>query len=125
MIGLLVVSHSRNAAEGIREIAAEMGGEEVPIAAVGGDKAGGVGTSVEEIQAAIEELLADVEEVVVLADLGSAVMNAEHAIEALDVEDQVVVADAPILEGTLNAAVTAAGSSATLESVQGAAEDAI
>jgi dihydroxyacetone kinase DhaKLM complex PTS-EIIA-like component DhaM len=54
-------------------------------------------------------------------------MNAELAIEMLEADgavEEVVVADAPILEGTLNAAVTAATPKATLESVVEAAEEA-
>jgi dihydroxyacetone kinase phosphotransfer subunit len=124
MVGLLVVSHSADAARGIRDIAVEMGGADAHIRAVGGDVDGGIGTSVNDIQAALEELLAETDGVVVLADLGSAVMNAEHAIEALGVEDRVVVADAPVLEGALNAAVAAASPSATLGGVREMAEEA-
>ncbi len=124
MVGLLVVSHSADAARGVRDIALEMGGADARIRAVGGDVDGGIGTSVTDIQSALSDLLAEAEGVVVIADLGSAVMNAEHAIEALGVEDSVVVADAPILEGALNAAVAAASPSATLESVREMAEEA-
>ena len=125
MIGLLVVSHSEQAAAGIREIALEMGGEDASIVAVGGDVDGGIGTSVTDIQAALEDLLEDADGVVILADLGSAVMNAEYAIEALEQEERVVVAeDAPVLEGALNAAVAAASPSASLDSVRQAALEA-
>ncbi len=124
MVGLLVVSHSADAARGIRDIAVEMGGEDAHVRAVGGDVDGGIGTSVTDIQDALADLLAETDGVVVIADLGSAVMNAEHAIEALGVEDRVVVADAPVLEGALNAAVAAAGPSATLEGVREMAEEA-
>ena len=120
MVGLLVVSHSADAARGIRDIAAEMGGADADIVPVGGDPDGGIGTSVPAIQAALEGMASD--EVVVLVDLGSAVMNAEMAIETT--EKEVVVADAPILEGTLNAAVEAASSTATLDSVRESAEEA-
>jgi len=51
-------------------------------------------------------------------------MNAEQAIEDLDVDIEIVVADGPILEGALNAAVAAAGPSATVESVRESAEAA-
>ncbi|MCL7418914.1 MAG: dihydroxyacetone kinase phosphoryl donor subunit DhaM [Halalkalicoccus sp.] len=121
MVGLVVVSHSRKAAEGICEIAAEMGGEDAAIVPAGGTEDDRVGTSADRIRAAIEEAGA-AGPVVVLVDLGSAVMNAELAIEMGEVE--AVIADAPVLEGTLNAAATAAGSKATLESVREAAENA-
>lgn len=123
MVGLVVVSHSAKAAEGICEVAAQMGSAKAEIVPAGGDGEGEIGTSAPRISEAIEEA-ADEDGVVVLVDLGSAVMNAELAIEMLDVDYEVRIADAPILEGTLNAAVTAAGSKATLESVVESAEDA-
>ncbi len=122
MVGIVVVSHSKQAAEGICEIASEMGGED-GLVPVGGDPDGGIGTSPEPIQSAIEA--ADDGGVVILVDLGSAVMNAELAIEMADIDaETVAIADAPVLEGTLNAAVAATSPSATVESVRDAAEDA-
>ncbi len=121
MVGLVVVPHSEQAAEGICEIAAEMGGEDAVIVPAGGTDDRRVGTSAERIRAAIEGA-GESGPVVVLVDLGSAVMNAELAIEMGGVE--AVIADAPVLEGALNAAVTAAGPKATLESVRDAAENA-
>jgi len=123
MIGLLIVSHSGQAASGIREIAMEMGGDEETIAAVGGDPDGGIGTSIDDIQDALSELLAVTDGVVVLVDLGSAVMNAETAIEMVEDED-IVIADAPVVEGALNAAASATSPKATVESVRESAEEA-
>ena len=124
MIGLLIVSHSSKAAEGIREIAMEMGGDAETIAAVGGDPDGGIGSSIDEIRTALADLLERVDGVVLLADLGSAVMNAETAIEMLESDADVVVADAPILEGALNAAASTTSPKATVESVKESAEEA-
>lgn len=118
MIGLVVVSHSETAANGIVEIAAEMASD-VRIEPVGGDGSGGIGT----VPDAIGDALVAADDgngVVVLVDLGSAVMNAEMAIEMSDVE--AVIADSPVLEGTVNAAVAATSSNATLESVRDQAE---
>ena len=120
MVGLVVVSHSRRAAEGIAEVAAEMAGD-TPIEAVGGDGQGGIGTVPDAIGAALEAA-DDGDGVVVLVDLGSAVMNADVAIELSEAE--AVVADAPVLEGAVNAAVAAADPSATLDSVREQAEAA-
>lgn len=120
MVGLVVVSHSQTAADGIAEVAGEMGGE-TRIEAVGGDGQGGFGTVADDIEAAMTDADAD-DGVVVLVDLGSAVMNAQVAIEASDVE--AVVADAPVLEGAVNAAVAATSSNATVESVRQQAEGA-
>ena len=120
MIGLVVVSHSQTAAEGIAEVAGEMGGE-TRNEAVGGDGQGGFGTVADDIEAGIEDADSG-DGVVVLVDLGSAVMNAEVAIEVSDAE--AVIADAPILEGTVNAAVAATSPKATVESVREQAEAA-
>ena len=120
MVGLVVVSHSQTAADGIAEVAREMGGE-TRIEPVGGDGQGGFGTVADDIEGAIAE--ADTGDgVVVLVDLGSAVMNAEVAIEGSDAE--AVIADAPVLEGAVNAAVAATSPKASVESVHEQAESA-
>ncbi|AFK19311.1 PTS-dependent dihydroxyacetone kinase phosphotransferase subunit DhaM [Haloferax mediterranei ATCC 33500] len=121
MIGLVVVSHSAKAAEGIADVAEQMGGGNARIVPAGGDE-DGIGTSPDRIREGIEEA-DDGDGVVVLVDLGSAVMNAELAIEmAMDVD--AIIADAPILEGTLNAAVETTSPKATLDSVVERATDA-
>lgn len=120
MVGLVVVSHSATAAEGIVEVAAEMGGD-TAIEAAGGDGDGVIGTNVDRISDALAAA-ADGDGVVVLVDLGSAVMNAEVAIEMYDGE--AVIADGPVLEGAVNAAVAATDPNATLESVVEQAEAA-
>ena len=120
MVGLVVVSHSQRAAEGIAEVAAEMGGD-TRIEPVGGDGQGGIGTVPDDIEAALAAA-DDGDGVVVLVDLGSAVMNADVAIEMADAE--AVIADAPVLEGAVNAAVAATSPTATLDSVREQAEAA-
>lgn len=120
MVGLVVVSHSRRAAEGIVEVAAEMAGD-TSIEAVGGDGQGGIGTVPDAIEAALDAA-DDGDGVLVLVDLGSAVMNADVAIELSAVE--ATIADAPVLEGAVNAAVAATDPSATLDSVREQAEAA-
>ena len=119
MIGLVVVSHSARAAEGIGEVAREMAGD-ARIEPAGGE-ADGLGTDAGRIQAAIETA-DDGDGVVVLVDLGSAVMNAELAIEMGDAD--VRIADAPVLEGAVNAGVETTSGKATLDSVVERAEEA-
>ncbi|TKX79468.1 PTS mannose transporter subunit IID [Halorubrum sp. SD626R] len=130
MVGIVVVSHSERAAEGIAEIAAEMAGD-TRIEPVGGDGKGGIGTVPDAIEDAIDAAAGaggedggdgDADGVVVLVDLGSAVMNADVAVELSDAE--AVIADAPVLEGAVNAAVAATDPSATVESVREQAEAA-
>jgi len=120
MVGLVVVSHSATAAAGIVEVAAEMAAD-VPLVAAGGEPDGGIGTDADTIASGIEEA-DEGDGVVVLVDLGSAVMNAELAVEMADATAE--LADAPVLEGAVNAAVHAAGPKATLESTVDAAEEA-
>ena len=120
MIGLVIVSHSERLAEGVSEVASEMASD-ASIVPAGGTDDGEVGTSVERVTEAIETA-DDGAGVVVLVDLGSAVMSAEMAIE--ESAGEAVIADAPLVEGAVNAAVTATGSKATMESVRESAEEA-
>lgn len=129
MVGLVVVSHSAKAAEGICEVAAEMGSADARIEPAGGDPGGGIGTDVDRIRAAVADVAGDNPDgVVVLVDLGSAVMNAQLALEMVSEDDAIDVpvqlADAPVLEGALNATVAAGSPKATLDSVVEAAEEA-
>ncbi|MGN6405878.1 dihydroxyacetone kinase phosphoryl donor subunit DhaM [Sinomonas sp.] len=123
-VGLLIVSHSTRLAEGVVELAEQMA-RSVPIVAAGGMDDGGLGTSFEKVMKGVEE--ADQGEgVVILADLGSAVMTAESVLEFLD-DDQrsrVRVADAALVEGSVAAAV-AAEAGAGLDAVMRAAEEAV
>ena len=120
MVGLVVVSHSAKAAEGICEIAAQMA-TNASIEPAGGENDGSLGTSVDRIGDAIDAA-DDGDGVVLLVDLGSAVMNAELAVEMSDSE--VKIADAPVLEAAVNAAVEATSKKATLDSVLQSAEEA-
>lgn len=92
--------------------------------AAGGTDDGGIGTSFDRIQAGLAAAQRG-EGVVVLCDLGSAVMTAETVVEFLDDEARslVRIADAAIVEGAVAAAV-AAESGASLEGVLSAAETA-
>ena len=102
MIGIVVVSHSSRLAEGVVELAREMGGAEVAVEAAGGlglppasealgnrrpevaERTGGatLGTSATEVLAAIERAWSD-DGVLVLMDLGSAVLSSETALDLL------------------------------------------
>lgn len=119
-VGLVVVSHSERAAAGIRDVAAEMAAD-TRIEAVGGDGQGGIGTVPDTIADAVAAADGG-DGVVVLVDLGSAVMNADIAIELTDTD--AVIADAPVLEGAVNAAVAATDPNATIDTVREQAEAA-
>lgn len=106
-VGLVVVSHSAQLAAGVVELASEMA-HDVALVAAGGMDDGSVGTSLDRIMAALGEADSG-DGVVVLADLGSAVMTAEAAIEFLDRPAAACLADAPLVEGAVAAAVAAQG----------------
>ncbi|UXN24978.1 dihydroxyacetone kinase phosphoryl donor subunit DhaM [Curtobacterium flaccumfaciens] len=106
-VGILVVSHSAAIATGTVELARQMAAD-VPLVAAGGTDDGGIGTSFEAISAGIEEL-AQADAVVVLCDLGSAYLTTDTALDFLDddVRARVHVSPAPLVEGTVAAAVAA------------------
>ena len=107
----MLVSHSARLAEGARELAEQVAQGDVPMLAVGGAEDGSLGTNAIAIAQAIESLAAaeGVDAVLVLMDLGSAVLSAETALEQLDdeIRDRVRMADAPFVEGAVAAAVEA------------------
>lgn len=109
-VGLVLVSHSRAAAEGVAEIAAQMA-PDVLIVAAGGTPEG-IGTSFDRVLDAIERAAGDGAAgggVAVLTDLGSAVLTTESVLEAVDpdVAARVRLVDGPFLEGAVAAAVRA------------------
>lgn len=118
---ILVVSHSAQLARGVCEVAEQMA-PDVAIRAAGGTDDGRIGTSFDKVLTAIGELTAEPGSgVVVLTDLGSATMTAESVLEMVDGE--VLLADAPLVEGAVAAAVAAQGG-ADAEGVRRAAEEA-
>lgn len=123
-VALVLVSHSRDLAHGAAELAAQMA-PGVLLIPVGGTSDGGIGTDFDGVQAALEQGTADGGSVVVLTDLGSAVLTTESVLEFLDedVAARVSLADAPFVEGAVAAAVTAHGG-ADRAAVLAAAEDA-
>jgi phosphoenolpyruvate---glycerone phosphotransferase subunit DhaM len=123
-VGLVVVSHSARIAEGVVELAGQMAGE-VRIRAAGGTDDGGIGTDATLIAEAIAAA-DDGDGVLVLVDLGSAVLSAQLAIDELvdeEIRDRVRISGAPLVEGTVVAAVQASTGSA-LDQVDQAARGA-
>jgi dihydroxyacetone kinase phosphotransfer subunit len=122
-VGIVIVSHSPKVAEGAADMVRQMVGEAVPLAYVGGNPEGGLGTDVAAILAAIDRAWSDAG-VAVLVDLGGAETNTEMAIEMIDEHrrDKVVVCNAPIVEGAVIAATEASGGS-PLKTVKHTAEE--
>ena len=121
MVGIVVVSHSADLATGLADLAAQMAGPDVRIEPAGGLPDGSLGTDEDRVRAAIRA--ADQGSgVVVLGDLGSAILTVRHVLER-HANGHVRLVDAPIVEGTVAAAVTASANM-PLEDVARSAEDA-
>ena len=110
MIGIVIVSHSAKLAEGVVELARNMGGADLPIQAAGGMSMedATLGTDPIRILKAIEQVYSE-DGVLVLMDLGSAILSSEMALEMLPEEkrSRVFLCEAPIVEGAIAAAVQA------------------
>ncbi|WP_315637447.1 MULTISPECIES: phosphoenolpyruvate--protein phosphotransferase [Microbacterium] len=130
MIGIVAVSHSARLGEAALELALQMvpgGGVQVRVAAGAGVDAEGapiLGTDAVAVSAAIDELAPDVDGVLVLMDLGSAVLSAELALELRSSDVPVRLAPAPFVEGLL-AAVVAAAAGGDLDAVADEASSAL
>src|SRR6202012_3665086 len=126
MVGIVVVSHSAELASGVIALAREMGGPSLALEAAGGfEEEGALGTDAGRVQGAIERAMSP-DGVLVLMDLGSALMSAELAVEMLGdgSSGPVRLSAAPLVEGTVAAAVAAAGG-ASLDEVAGEARGAL
>lgn len=113
MVNLVIVSHCRRLADGVKELAEQMAGPEVEVAAVGGiagEDGGGwlLGTDAAAIAEAVQSVWT-LEGVLLLVDLGSAVLSAEQALELLPAEMQArcLISNAPLVEGAVIAALEA------------------
>jgi len=124
MIGIVVVSHSRALAEAAVALATQMTGEGGPAVRVAaGTPDGGLGTDAAEIAEAIDAVASD-DGVLVLMDLGSALLSADLARELVTTDARIALSSAPFVEGLVTAVVTAAGG-AGLDAVQQEAEGAL
>jgi len=106
-VGIVIVSHSAKLAEGVSELAHGMGGEDLVLQAAGGLDApdNPLGTDPLMVLAGINQAYYE-DGVIVLMDLGSAVLSAEMALDMLPAErrSRVVLCEAPLVEGAVAAA---------------------
>jgi phosphocarrier protein FPr len=125
VVGIVVVSHSDALAQGVVALAREMGGADLALEAAGGTEEPGVlGTDAERVRGAIERAMSN-DGVLVLMDLGSALMSAEFAVELLDnPPGKVLLSEAPLVEGAVAAAASASGGG-SLEEVAAEARRAL
>ena len=117
-VGIVVVSHSRVLAQAAADLAAQMlVGRDLRLAIAAGLDETTLGTDAMQIKDALEQVDGP-DGVVVLMDLGSAVLSTELALDLLDDptgRDRVTLSPAPIVEGLVAAAVAAAGGATRAE----------
>ena len=103
MVGFVIVSHSKNLAESVVELTTMMA-PDARIRPAGGMEDGSFGTSFEKIQAAIDEIYTE-DGVLILMDMGSAVMTTEMVLEMMP-DRKVQMVDCPLVEGAVAVSYT-------------------
>ncbi|RPI30762.1 MAG: phosphoenolpyruvate--protein phosphotransferase [Chloroflexota bacterium] len=119
MVGLVLVSHSHDLALAALALVRQVAGPDVRIATAGGvgEQREEFGTDAVEISEAIQSVYS-IAGVVVIMDLGSAILSAEVALDLLpeEMRSGVHLCPAPFIEGAISAAVQA-GLDANAETV--------
>jgi phosphoenolpyruvate---glycerone phosphotransferase subunit DhaM len=121
-VGIVLVSHSADLAAGAAHLAAQVSGGTVTIIAAGGTDDGELGTSAAKVADGLRRADQGAG-VVVLPDLGSAVLTVKAVLEDHREGATVLLADAPFVEGAVAATVTAAAGG-DVKAVAAAAEEA-
>ena len=118
MINILLASHSKKVAEGLREILVQMA-PDVNIQVSGGDNEGNIGSNFEEINEIINKYATD-DGLVIFFDLGSSILNCQMAIDMLDEEkkSKVYLSGTPIVETSVQVAVNASAGQTLEETIE-------
>lgn len=118
MINILLASHSKKVAEGLREILIQMA-PDVNIQVSGGDNEGNIGSNFEEINEIINKYATD-DGLVIFFDLGSSMLNCQMAIDILDEEkkSKVYLSGTPIVETSVQVAVSASAGQTLEEAIE-------
>ncbi len=119
MVGIVIVSHSEKLAKSVAELA-KMMADDAPIAVAGGLEDGAFGTSYERIRTAIKSVYSD-DGVVVLMDMGSAVMTTEMVLEDMP-DKKIKMIDCPLVEGAVVAAIGSSSKQSMEEIIKAAME---
>ena len=117
MVGIVVVSHSEQLARGLVDLAGQVAGPDVRIEAAGGGPAGILGTDDDRVREAIKRANQG-DGVVVLCDLGSAILTVRSVLERGN--GHVRLADAPLVEGAVSAAVVSSAGASLADVLQAA-----
>ncbi len=127
MVGIVIISHSKQLALGVQELAVQMAQGQVPLAIAAGigDPLNPLGTNAMEVYQAIASVYSD-DGVLILMDLGSALISAETALDFLPPEkrDKVYLCAAPLVEGAI-AAVVAAVAGKSIQQIMVEAQGAL
>ncbi|CFQ93422.1 dihydroxyacetone kinase phosphoryl donor subunit DhaM [Streptococcus agalactiae] len=111
-IGIIVVSHSKNIAQGVVDLISEVA-KDVSITYVGGTEDGEIGTSFDQVQQIVEQN--DKKTLLAFFDLGSAKMNLELVADFS--EKNIIINSVPVVEGAYPAAALLQAG-ADLDSIQ-------
>lgn len=115
MVGIVLVSHSKPLADALVDYT-KMMAPQATVVAAGGLDDGSFGTSYDKIESAIEQVNGP-DGVLVLVDMGSAVMTTKMVLEDLE-DDKVQIVDCPFVEGAVQATVLAQGGSTRAEMLE-------
>ncbi|MEJ7630508.1 MAG: HPr family phosphocarrier protein [Nocardioidaceae bacterium] len=110
MVGIVVVSHSEPLATAAVELALQMVGDGPPPIEIAAGNDGGLGTDAVAVAEAIQRAdgASGGTGVLVVTDLGSAILSAEMAVELADaLSGEVLLSRAPFVEGLVAAVVQA------------------
>lgn len=109
MVNILILSHSQKLAQGLKELIQEMA-QNIDIYSCGGTFDGKLGSNFEEINEKINKITEN-NDLVVIFDMGSSMMNALTSYEMLSDEKKkkVLLADSPMVESAIQIAVMADG----------------
>lgn len=111
-IGIIVVSHPKNIAQGVVDLISEVA-KDVSITYVGGTEDGEIGTSFDQVQQIVEQN--DKKTLLAFFDLGSAKMNLELVADFS--EKNIIINSVPVVEGAYTAAALLQAG-ADLDSIQ-------
>ncbi|PZU45425.1 MAG: HPr family phosphocarrier protein [Microbacterium sp.] len=123
MIGFVIVSHSEPLAHAAVDLAMQMIHGDAPPVRVAAGADGGFGTDAAAIAAAIDEL-SGADGVLILTDLGSAVLSSELALELRESTQPVRISGGPFVEGA-TAGIVRAATGGTLDEVAAEAAGAL
>jgi dihydroxyacetone kinase phosphotransfer subunit len=127
LVSLVLISHSRPLAQALLELLSQFVKSDVKIAVAAGAGAnhGDFGTDAAEIAQVIQSIYSP-DGVLVLMDIGSAILSAEMALEFLpeDIRQHTLLCPAPLVEGAIIAAVQA-GVGSDLQTVAREAQQAL